>query len=249
MFTTSLRLIFCLITFSLPLKLLAADLSVAVASNFIVPIKQLAQEFEAETGHTLQLSFGSSGKFFAQIKNNAPYDLFLSADLIKPHVLIQEQLALPESLSIYANGKLVLWSVNPIEGNTLESALLKANRIAIANPKLAPYGKAAEEVLTRLSAWNDTQRKLVQGESIGQTYQFVYSQNANVGFVALSQVLSGKTKGHSVSVPTSLYNPIHQGAVILSRSKKIPEATEFMAFLLRPDIQAKIVTFGYAETK
>lgn len=247
MLASRLRLLFCLMAISFPFTLLAAELNVAVASNFIVPIKQLAKDFEAETGHTLQLSFGSSGKFFAQIKNNAPYDLFLSADLIKPHALIQEQLALPESLTIYANGKLVLWSVNPIEGHSLEDALLNANRIAIANPKLAPYGKAAEEVLSRLSAWNDTQRKLVQGESIGQTYQFVYSQNANLGFVALSQVQSGKIKGYTLAVPTSLYNPIHQGAVIVSRSQHIPAASEFMAFLMRPDTQAKIVAFGYAE--
>ncbi|MCB5161610.1 molybdate ABC transporter substrate-binding protein [Marinomonas algarum] len=228
-------------------SLLAAQLKVAVASNFISPIKQLADEFEAETGHTLQLSFGASGKFYAQIKNNAPYDLFLSADMMKPHQLVQDQLALPESLTIYARGKLVLWSAQPIRADSLESALLQANRVAIASPKLAPYGKAAEEVLTQLNMWTDTQRKLVQGESIGQAYQFVYSQNADIGFVALSQVLAGSTKGDTKAIPSSLYSPIHQGAVIVSRSANIDAAKTFLDFLTRPDIQAKILDFGYAE--
>jgi molybdate transport system substrate-binding protein len=238
-----------LITFSLlflPSRSFAASLHLAVASNFISPIKQLAQDFEQETGQSLTLSFGSSGKLFAQIQNSAPYDIFLSADVAKPQALVQSNNALPDSLVIYAKGHLVFWSVNPISSTSLKDAVLNAKRIAIANPKLAPYGKAAEESLTSLSVWNDAKKKMVQGENIGQTYQFVYSQNADAGFVALSQVLAGKTKGHVIDIPSDAYQQINQAGVILSQSQNIELAQTFMAFLMRPDIQAKIVQFGYA---
>jgi molybdate transport system substrate-binding protein len=237
-------LFFCIL-FS-PSPSLADTLRLAVASNFISPIKQLAAKFEQETGHSLQLSFGSSGKFFAQIKNNAPYDIFLSADLTKPQTLIKEQLALPDSLIIYARGKLALWSINPIPEIVLKDAILRAKRIAIANPKLAPYGKAAEESLRNLSIWDDVKNKIVQGENIGQTYQFVYSQNAEIGFVALSQVLTGQKKGHFISVPNKLHGKINQAAVILTRTHHIELAKTFMAFIMRVDVQEEILQFGYS---
>jgi len=230
----------------IPTRSLAASLHLAVASNFISPIKQLAQDFEQETGQSLQLSFGSSGKLFAQIQNNAPYDIFLSADLAKPQALIKAQAALSDSLVVYARGHLVAWSVNPMPSTSLKDALLNAKRVAIANPKLAPYGQAAEESLTHLSIWNDVQKKMVQGENIGQTYQFVYSQNADVGFVALSQVLAGETKGYVIDIPNDFYHQINQAGVILSQSNNIELAKTFMAFLMRDDIQAKIVQFGYS---
>ncbi|MDE8602016.1 molybdate ABC transporter substrate-binding protein [Marinomonas sp. RSW2] len=240
-----LSVLFFCILFS-PSPSLADTLRLAVASNFISPIKQLAAKFEQETGHSLQLSFGSSGKFFAQIKNNAPYDIFLSADLTKPQTLIKEQLALPDSLIIYARGKLALWSINPIPEIVLKDAILRAKRIAIANPKLAPYGKAAEESLRNLPIWDDVKNKIVQGENIGQTYQFVYSQNAEIGFVALSQVLTGQKKGHFISVPNKLHGKINQAAVILTRTHNIELANIFMAFIMRVDVQEEILQFGYS---
>ncbi|NVK73143.1 MAG: molybdate ABC transporter substrate-binding protein [Oceanospirillaceae bacterium] len=225
---------------------LAAELNLAVASNFISPIKQLAADFEQETGHSIQLSFGSSGKLFAQINNQAPYDIFLSADTTKPKALIKKQLALPDSFQVYARGQLALWSLKPLNSSDLKQVLLNSRRIAIANPKLAPYGKAAKETLQNLTVWDVLKKKIVQGENIGQTYQFVYSQNADIGFVAFSQVLATNPQGWTIPIPKSLYSEINQAAVILTRSKRIELAQSFMAFLIRPDTQDKIATFGYA---
>ena len=237
---------FLLIIIILPASAFSANaLHLAVASNFIAPIKQIALDFEQETGTPIQLSFGSSGKLYAQIIHHAPYDIFLSADTLKPQALIESRHALPDSLVTYAKGKLALWSVDPFNATSLEKVLLEATRIAIANPKLAPYGKAARESMDNLFLWNQVKSKVVQGENIGQTYQFVYSQNAEVGFVAYSQVLSGKLKGHALAVPDNLHKDIEQSGVILSRSQNIQLAQEFMAFLMRPDTQAKITSFGY----
>lgn len=223
-------------------------LNVAVASNFIIPATQLAEAFEKETGHKVRLSYGSSGKLFAQIKNRAPYDVFLSADLEKPQALIEEQLAFADSLVIYARGQLVLWSRQADDSESFKEILLKANRIAIANPTLAPYGKAAEETLVNLSVWEQVKKKLVQGESIGQTYQFVFSGNADTGLVAYSQILARPFNGKIVNIPDTLHDTIDQGGVILSNSENIELAKDFMAFLMRSDTQSKIQQFGYANT-
>lgn len=230
----------------LPDKLFAKDtLHLAVASNFISPIKQLAKDYEEESGQKIQLSFGSSGKLFAQIQHGAPFDIFLSADAAKPEALIQSQFALADSMVIYAQGILALWSVTPLESD-IKINLQKSDRIAIANPKLAPYGKAAQESLQALSLWNMVKAKLVQGENIGQTYQFVYSQNADIGFVAYSQVVAGKIKGSAITIPSGMHSAINQAGVILSHSKNLELSHAFMAFLMRPDTQAKITQFGYA---
>lgn len=241
---------FFLCLFFVPSKSFADTLHLAVASNFIAPIQYISKIFEEETGSKLTLSFGSSGKLFAQIKHGAPYDIFLSADLIKPKTLIDDQIAYPKSLAVYAKGQLALWTKASPPLSSLEEALLNAKRIAIANPKLAPYGKAAEESLRHLSLWNNLQHKLVRGENIGQTYQFVYSQNADVGFVALSQVQSQtlshvQTEGEIIKIPNTLYSNINQAAVILTRTKKVTLAESFMAFLMRVDTQAQIAQFGY----
>lgn len=229
----------------MPIKLFADTLHLAVASNFIAPIQHLSKVFEQETGHKITLSFGSSGKLFAQIKHGAPFDIFLSADLLKPQNLIEEQFASSDSLTIYAKGQLVLWSRIPMPSNSLEETLLSAKRIAIANPRLAPYGKAAEESLRHLLLWDETQYQFVQGENIGQTYQFVYSQNASIGFVALSQIVSSPVQGYFKKIPNTLYQDINQAAVILNRTPKIALAESFMAFLMRVDTQRKIAQFGY----
>lgn len=227
---------------------LSNSLHLAVASNFIAPIKQLAQDFEQETGHSIVLSFGSSGKLYAQIQNHAPYDLFLSADESKPQALIAKQLALADSLTVYAKGRLVLWSQSPIQTNNPKEAILNARRIAIANPRLAPYGKAAEESLLNLNLWDSIQNKLVFGENIGQTYQFTYSKNADIGLIALSQVLAGNNKEYVLELPKSLHKDINQTAVILSRTQKPVLAAAFMAFLMRADNQTKIVESGYTNS-
>ncbi|MBJ7538359.1 molybdate ABC transporter substrate-binding protein [Marinomonas transparens] len=237
------------ILFALSTNTLADTLHIAVASNFIAPIKQLATQFEQETNNQLQLSFASSGKLFAQIQHGAPFDVFLSADNIKPSTLVKQQLALPDSLIIYAQGKLVLWSINPMPSSLLKDSLLAAKRIAIANPKLAPYGKAAVESLRNLAIWPNVKGKLVQGENIAQAYQFVYSQNADLGLIALSQVLSGKVQGHTQDISDKLHRDIEQAAVILSGSQKKVLAKAFMAYLMRPDVQEKIRQFGYSENK
>ncbi|MCV2403849.1 molybdate ABC transporter substrate-binding protein [Marinomonas sp. C2222] len=227
---------------------LSTDLHVAVATNFILPAKQIAQEFEAETGNSIQLSFASSGKLFAQIHHNAPYDIFLSADLIKPQRLIEAQKAEKTSLAVYAKGKLVVWSRSPFTATDLKTAISNAQHIAIANPRFAPYGVAAEESLRSLSLWEGSKEKLVKGESVGQAFQFAYSQNADIGLIALSQALSRPQLGYYLEVPTRLHKEIHQAGVVLSTTEKPVLAHQFMAFLMRADIQAKIAQFGYEHT-
>lgn len=226
----------------------SAKLHIAAATNFIQPAKQIAKDFEAETGHSIQFSFASSGKLFAQIHHNAPYDIFLSADVIKPKKLIEVQKAIEGSLSVYAKGKLVAWSRSPFTSTHLNSIISGAKRIAIANPKFAPYGLAAKKSLQNLSLWTDSQVKLVTGENVGQAFQFTYSQNADIGLIALSQVLSRPKLGHHIEVPARLYEEIQQAGVILSSTKKPVLAHQFMAFLMRADIQRKITQFGYGHT-
>ncbi|REG86930.1 molybdate ABC transporter substrate-binding protein [Marinomonas pollencensis] len=225
--------------------LLAQPLRIAVASNFTAPIQKLAPIFEQETGHKVQLSFGSSGKFFAQIQHGAPFDVFLSADQAKPDKLIKNNLAIKDSKIIYAKGALALWSANLSSVTPIEATLLEAHKIAIANPKLAPYGQAAKETLNKLGLWSKLQGHLVQGENIGQTYQFTYSRNADLGFVALSQVLAGDNKGHYWKVPAQYHKDIKQAAVVLNSSQQKTTASDFLDFLMRSDIQHKIAQFGY----
>lgn len=226
-------------------SLFANPLRLAVASNFTVPIQKLASIFEQETGQKIQVSFGSSGKFFAQIRHGAPFDVFLSADQAKPDKLISNGLALKDSKVIYAKGALALWSATLDSVMPVEETLLQARKVAIANPKLAPYGKAAEETLRKLGLWSKLQKHLVRGENIGQTYQFSYSKNADLGFVALSQVLSGDIKGHFWKVPASYHTDIKQAAVVLTSSQQKTAANAFLSFLMRSDIQQKITEFGY----
>lgn len=229
----------------LPSTAKAQTLKLAVASNFINPIKVIAEDFQQETGHNLSLSFGSSGKLFAQIQHLAPYDVFLSADVQKPRTLINKGLAQADSFAVYAKGKLALWAPSSSISDDMTETLKMANKIAIANPKLAPYGKAAQQALQHIGIWSLVEHKLITGENIGQTYQFVRSGNVAYGFVALSQTLKDNSKGHTVTIPDAFHEPILQAGVILSHSDKLSLARDFMAFLLRPDTQAKLRSFGY----
>ena len=227
----------------------AAQAQIAVAANFAEPMKAVAAVLERTTGHTLKVTVGATGKLYAQIKNGAPFDVLLSADTKTPEALEQEGLTQKGSRFTYATGKLVLWSadakrIDP-QGAILKNPAL--GKVAYANPKLAPYGAAAVEVMDKLGLTATLTPKLVQGESIGQTYTFAYSGNADVGFVALSQVLEGgKLKSGSVwLIPQTLYAPIRQDAVVLQRAASNEAALALVQLLKSPNIKDLIRSYGY----
>ena len=170
----------------------AAEIKVAVASNFANVLKEIAVEFQKDTGHQLAITPGATGKFYAQISNGAPFDVFLSADDETPRKLAQEGKAIASSQFTYAIGRLALWSPNPemVDKNAdiLKTDKFKFNFIAIANAKVAPYGQAAVQTMQKLGVLTKIEPRVVQGESISQTYQFVSTGNAQLGFVALSQI-------------------------------------------------------------
>lgn len=227
----------------------AEQVQVAVAANFTAPMQAIAAAFEKDTGHKAQLAFGSSGKFYAQIRNGAPFQVFLSADDDKPAKLEREGLAVPGTRFAYALGMLALWSAREDVVDGSGEVLKKGayTHLAIANPKLAPYGAAAIEVLRHLGLLDSAQPKLVQGENIAQTHQFVASGNAELGFVALSQVMKdGKLLGGSVwIVPGSLHAPIRQDAVMLATGKGNPTASALLAYLRSDKARTIIRSFGY----
>ena len=228
----------------------AASATIAVAANFAEPMRALATLLEQTTGHRLELSVGATGRMYAQIRNGAPFDAFLAADQRAPAQLEADGLAVPGSRFTYATGQLVLWSAQP-DLVDAQGAVLQTDRfrkLAIANPKTAPYGAAALEVMARLSLSDKLAPRLVQGESIGQAYNFVFTGNAELGFVAMSQVLDGgQLKSGSVwRVPPALYTPIRQDAVLLQRGAHNAAARALMALLRSPQGQAVIRSFGYA---
>ena len=227
----------------------AAEVSVAVAANFTAPMKKIAVEFEKDTGHKAVLSFGSTGKFYAQIKNGAPFQVLLAADQETPAKLEQENLTIPGSRYTYAIGQLVLWSKQgglvDDKGEVLRIGSF--DKLAIADPRLAPYGAAAMEVLDKLGLRTALTPKLVQGENIGMAYQFVSTGNAALGFVALSQVQSdGKIQeGSAWVVPAALHAPIKQDAVGLTNSKGNPAAPALLNYLKGDKARNIIKGFGY----
>jgi molybdate transport system substrate-binding protein len=227
----------------------AGEVHVAVAANFAGSAKRLAEQFENTSGHRLTLSVGSTGKFYAQIKNGAPFDVFLSADDETPQRLEQERLAVAGSRFTYAVGKLVLWSPHAGmvdgAGDVLRKPAFK--RIAIANPKLAPYGAAARETMEKLGVWSALQDRLILGENIAQTLQFVSSGNVELGFVALAQVQQGgkAPTGSSWLVPQSLYSLIRQDAALLARAAENSAARQFLEFLRGSAARDLIRTDGY----
>lgn len=227
----------------------AADVLVAVASNFMPPMQKIALEFERDTGHKATLSFGSTGGFYAQIRNGAPFMLLLAADAETPARLEKDGLAIAGTRFTYANGRLVLWSAQPGLVDDQGQVLAKGNfeRLALANPKLAPYGAAAVETLTKLNLRERVQSRFVQGENIGQTFQFVATGNAPLGFVALSQVMAdGRiTKGSAWVVPASLHAPIRQDAVVLPPGKNNAAVSSLAAYLRGAKARAIIRSYGY----
>lgn len=235
------------IVLSLCTSAIANDVQVAVASNFTAPIKTIAADFEKQTKHKVLLSFGATGKFYAQIKNGAPFDVLLAADDVIPQKLEQEGAAVAGSRFTYAIGRLVLWSAKTdfVDPNVLQRADFQ--HLALASPKLAPYGAAAIEVLTHLNLVKQLEAKFVQGENISQTFQFVSSGNAELGFIALSQVyLNGNLKsGSAWIIPDKLYSPIRQDAVLLTTAKNKAAAQAFMSYLKTPKAKAVMTAYGY----
>ena len=227
----------------------ADEVQVAIAANFTAPMKLIAADFEKDTGHKAALSFGATGKFYAQIKSGAPFEVFLSADDETPLKLEKEGDTVPGSRFTYATGKLALWSATPGLVDDKGAVLKRGGftHIAIAAPKLAPYGAAAVEAMTKLGVWPALEPRTVQGESIGQAFSFVSTGNAELGFVALSQVYEGgKIKsGSGWIVPANLYSPLRQDAVQLARGKDSKAAAALMAYLKSDKARAVIRSFGY----
>lgn len=227
----------------------AEQVLVAVAANFVPPFREVAIEFERATGHNIRVATGSSGNFYAQIKNGAPFDVFFSADVERPKLLEEEGLGVPGSRVTYAIGRLALWSPDPalIKGeDTLRSGPFK--HLAMANPKTAPYGKAAMQTLQKLGTWEGVQSRIVMGENLGQTMGFIESGNAELGFVALSQALDPrlKHKGARWDVPTDLHEPIKQDVIMLEKGKTNPAARSLLEFMRGVQARTIIERYGYA---
>ena len=226
------------------------DAVVAVAANFTEVAKRLEKDFEGASGHTLTLVAGSTGKLYAQIANGAPFDAFLSADREAPARLEKEGQAVAGSRFTYAVGRLTLWSPEPDRVGSDGAATLKEGKfrlLAIANPELAPYGTAAKQTLEKLRLWERYKDRIVMGETIGQAHAMVASGNADLGFVALSSVLSprNETKGSRWDVPAHLYTPLRQDAVLLARAAGNPAARGFLDFLRSAKARALIESYGY----
>jgi molybdate transport system substrate-binding protein len=229
----------------------AQNLTIAAASDLQVVLPQVVSRFEQQTGRTVRVTFGSSGNFFTQIQNGAPFDLFLSADIDYPTRLEAASLAEPGTLDQYAMGKIVLWAP---KGGTVDlqrglRALLdsRVRHVAIANPEHAPYGRAAVAALRAAGIYDDVRRKFVLGENISQAAQFVQSGNAEAGILALSLALSPAmtAAGFFVAIPADAYPPIQQAAVVIKASSHRDAARDFLQFLKRPDILALLQRFGF----
>lgn len=228
----------------------AGEVQVAVAANFTAPMQRIAAQFEQDTGHLAKLAFGSTGKFYAQVKNGAPFEVLLAADDETPARLEKEGQAAPGTRFTYAIGKLVLWSARggyvDAKGEVLRTGAFR--HLAIANPKTAPYGAAAVAVLKKMNVFDAMQARLVQGENIAQAHQFVSTGNAELGFIALSQVAKdGRiASGSGWIVPAGLHEPIRQDALVLAKGRTNPAAQALADYLKSAKARAIIQSFGYA---
>ena len=229
-----------------PAAALAAQTQVAVAANFAEPAKEIAAAFKAASGHTAILSFGSSGQFYAQISHGAPFEVFLSADAKRPLKAEREGLAAPRTRFTYAVGRLVLYSTTAglVDGAGAVLAGGRFNKLAIADPASAPYGAAAVQTLRKLRVYDAVKPRIVTGSSIAQAYQFVATGAAELGFVALSQVI-GEPGGSRWIVPAADHAPIEQQAILLKTGQDNPAARAFLAFLKGPAAAAIIRKYGY----
>ena len=236
----------CLFAWSLSVG--AHEIRLAVASNFLGPVKAIARNFEADSGHRLIISSGSTGKLYAQIVNGAPYDLFLAANSREPRRLEDEGKIQPESRYTYALGVLALWAPTAEAGDARSAlASLDGQRVAIANPLTAPYGASAAQVLQAWGQMDALQGRLIRGENIAQAYHFVATDNAAIGFVALSQLLdpARPAAGRYWRIDDALYSPIRQQVVLLKRAAANPAAPAFWRYLKSAPAREQIRAFGY----
>lgn len=226
----------------------AGTLNVAVASNFSYTLKLLSSDFTKQTGHQLRISSASTGKLYTQIQYGAPFDVFLAADEIRPELLVTENKAEQASAYVYAKGQIVLMS-NIKSGESCQDILSSSDlkRLSIANPKTAPYGAAARQVMEKLALWQQIQPRLVKGENIAQTLQFVSTKNAQAGFVAKSMLSMGKQLDYACiwDIPTDMYSPIKQKMVVLSKAKEKPSAQAFMQYIRSDQAKEIIKASGY----
>jgi len=231
-----------------PLTAQAGEVRAAVAANFTVAAQRIVEMFRADTGHHVKLSYGSTGKLYSQIKAGAPFDVLLAADDTTPEKLVREGRGIPASRYTYAIGKLVLWSKKPgfvdAQGHILQG---RFDTLAIANPKLAPYGMAAQETLESLGLWHGVKARIVMGESLSQTLQFADTGNADLAFIALAQTMKdGKPiAGSRWVVPMHLFNPIRQDALLLTQAQNRTAAEAFLKYLKGAKAAAVIKAFGY----
>ncbi|WP_158893651.1 MULTISPECIES: molybdate ABC transporter substrate-binding protein [unclassified Pseudomonas] len=251
MISSRSRLLLSLLTAALAAPALADEVQVAVAANFSAPLKAIGEQFARDTGHQLVISSGATGQLYTQIRNGAPFAVFLSADDSTPAKLESESAAVKGSRFTYAIGTLALWSPKTgyVDG---EGAVLKQNafsHLAVANPKTAPYGLAASQVLAKLGLTEAVATKRVEGQNITQTYQFVATGNAELGFVALSQIYQdGKIKeGSAWIVPAELYAPIRQDAVLLDKGQDQPAAKALLTYLKGPQAATVLKAYGYRQ--
>ena len=250
MTTKLLRGLLAIFCTALALPAHADEIQVAVAANFAAAAQKIAAQFEHDTGHVVKLSFGATGKFYAQIEAGAPFDVLLAADQATPGKLVAEGKAVPATLHTYAIGRLVLWSADPAlvdgQGEVLKSQ--KWKHLSVADAKLAPYGQAARETLMQLRLADAVRSRVVTAENIGQAYQFVQTGNAEIGFVALGQVQppdGSPVPGSMWLVPDKLYTPIRQDAVVIAASRAGTAATAFVDYLASDKARAVITACGY----
>jgi molybdate transport system substrate-binding protein len=239
-----------LLLVALPSPAAAEEALIAVAANFSEVIEKLEADFEAAGEHDITIATGSTGKLYAQIKNGAPFDILMAADRHRPALLEEEGLAVAGSRFTYAVGRLTLWSADPglVAENGAETLRAGAFRkLAIANPDLAPYGEAARETLEALGLYDALESKIVLGENIGQTHALVATGNAELGFVALSYVLSPRNEfpGSRWDVPRELHAPIRQDAVLLTRAADNAAGLAFLEYLKSEGARSVIESFGY----
>lgn len=235
--------------FTTPKVTHATELHIAVAANFAAPMKQLAKAFEQQSKHQVTVSYGATGNFYAQIKQGAPYSLLLAADQATPVKLAQEGLAIADTRLTYATGKLIAWSILPAHRGRMEQVFKAGafDKLAIANPKLSPYGAAAMQAIQALQLTNSHGPKLIESSNIGQAYQFTATGNTDVGLIALSQVyhLGQYTQGDAWLIPQHLYTPIRQDAIVLKRGQHNAAARSFLTFLASEPAKTIIRQYGY----
>ena len=245
-----LSVIFSALCFLCPAPVCAEDVTVAVASNFLSPIKEIVGQFQRSTQRKVIIVSGSTGSLFAQIVNGAPFHIFLSADNRRPQILEEKGLAAQGSRYVYALGRLALWSADPDRvGKNGVTALRQGGfrHLAIANPKTAPYGKASVSVLKKLKLWERLLPLIIRGSNINQTFQFTATGNAELGFVALSQALDPKLKikGSWWVVPSHMHGPLEQSVVLLQKGKAHAGAKALMKFLRGTEARQTITKYGY----